>query len=62
MRYMQQIIGNLMKALFQEKNMFKQKPKLIQLKDLTLQLGIIWQDLEENQNVTRNQLKWLIIL
>lgn len=59
---MQQIIGNLMKALFQEKNMFKQKPKLIQLKDLTLQLGIIWQDLEENQNVTRNQLKWLIIL
>ena len=59
---MQQIIGNLMKALFQEKNMFKQKLKLIRLKALTLQLGIIWQDLEENQNVTQNQLKWLIIL
>ena len=59
---MRQIIGNHMNLSFRSKNIFKQKLKLIQLKDLTQQSGTIWQDLEENQNVIQNQPKWLTIL
>ena len=61
MKHMQLIIGKFTRILFQEKSIYKQKPKLIRLKALILRLDIIWQDLEESQNVTQNQLKWLII-